>query len=371
MKHLYLGQASNYMGVDVFRHLFTFGTKKDSDNLREYLAEHYHTVKSHVFLTGNGRSALALALMSLDIPKHSSVLINGFTCYAVVQAVKAAGFTPVYADIDRESLNFTPDTLEKMLKKDSTIHVVILQNTLGNPADYRAIAKCCKKYNIKLIEDLAHCAGLRYTSGVEMGTIGDATCLSFGKGKSIDTITGGALVLNQTIPDKLLPKIPTKHHLSDSLRARWYPVFGFFGRFFERLGIGKYWYGPLIRLGFIRRAVDERLDTSIRPAHWQSRLALKQIKNFNKDTRSLRSFVFVKNRKDLLKELEKHGFHFREIWYDVPISPVRYYSSLHFDESACPVSTRVSKEILNLPTYYTKEELAPALKIIEEYKIYD
>ena len=366
MKHYFLGQASNFRGFSPLKHLFAHGKSSDEKALIDYLAEHYHSVPSQVFLTMNGRSAITMALKSFNLKKHSSVLINGFTCYAVVQAVKAAGFTPVYADIDENTLNFTPEELKKHLKKHN-ISAIIIQNTLGLPADYRELVSIATENGIRVIEDMAHCVGIHYPSGVEMGTIGDAACLSFGKGKSLDSITGGACILRGDIPS--LPARPHKRpRLSDNLRARWYPIFGAIGRFFDSLGVSKYWYGPLIRLHFITRAVDVGVDLTTRPAYWQDKLVLLQLKFLIMSPKPIRTHYLVRDRATVIDELLSHGYNFKEIWYDVPVSPVRYYASLHFPEKECPIATSVSREIINIPTYYDKSELKPALDIIKKYE---
>ncbi|MBR2659689.1 DegT/DnrJ/EryC1/StrS family aminotransferase, partial [Candidatus Saccharibacteria bacterium] len=99
---LFLGQASNYRAKDVLKHTFAIGSKKCSNNLKQLLATDYHTIPENVLLMSNGRSALAQALKTLLEP-GSGVIINGFTCYAVVQAVKFAKMEPIYADIDEKT----------------------------------------------------------------------------------------------------------------------------------------------------------------------------------------------------------------------------------------------------------------------------
>ena len=364
---LFLGQASNYKGKDVLKHTFAFGSKKCSNKLKHELAKRYITLESLVHLMNNGRSALAAGL-KLTVPEGSEVIINAFTCYAVVQAVKYAGCEPVYADIDEKTLSFNSETLKDALKKHPNTKAIILQNTLGIPMDLEAIEKVAKENDLVIIEDLAHCTGMKYADGREIGSVGAVAALSFGKGKSLDAITGGALVIN----DRHLKMMkPVKKHpkLSDTLRARWYPALASVGRGLSKIHMEKYWYGPLIKIHFIERAVDAKLDLRRRPAYWQDRLILKQLEKIpEKGAKPVRTHKFVKNRSELIEKLDKKGFNFREIWYDVPVSPVRYYKDMNFPEKEFPVATKVSKEIINIPTYYTEEELKPALEIIKGYE---
>ena len=361
---LFLGQASTYTARDVIRQLFMKGTNKDIDELRTYLAQRYQVPEGQTYLTINGRSAITLALKAL-VPEGSDVIINGFTCFAVTEAVRAAGCHEIYADIERETLNFGVKTLAK-LKNNSKIKAIIIQNTLGIPVDIEAILKFAHKNKLVVIEDMAHCVGMHYENGREIGTVSDAAAFTFGKGKQIDATTGGALVL----PKKPLQTIdaPTKSpKKSDNLRARIYPLLATMGRFCSRLHFGNPYYGLMIRLGAIVRANDVGVQLETRLASWQARRVLELFKKL--DDTPIRKHYLVKNRAEVLKKLRKNGYFFNEIWFDVPVAPVRYYKQANFDEKACPTAVKVAQEIINLPAYYPEADLKRAYEIIEEYKI--
>ncbi|MBQ6393990.1 aminotransferase class I/II-fold pyridoxal phosphate-dependent enzyme [Candidatus Saccharibacteria bacterium] len=365
---LFLGRASNYKGMDILRHTFAFGTEKNSEELRAYLAAHYGATYDHVALYHNGRSALTVALRAL-VPKKSEVVVTSLTCCAVVQAVRAAGATPVYADINRETLHYGRVELEEVLENHDDVSAIIIQNTLGIPVDIAELEEVCREHDIIIIEDLAHCAGVRYPDGREVGTVGRAAALSFGKGKSIDTISGGAVIFLDK-DDKPVTQPKKRPYFSETLADRWYPFHGRMIRTFYYLGLGKILTAALLKLGCIERSADSRLSTKTRLTHWQAKLALRQIKKLPKKGRPpLRDHYFVEDRDELLKRLRKLGYVFDEIWYDVPVSPSRYYKKMNFDEEACPVATEVADEIINLPTGVKKSDLTTAYKIIKEYKI--
>lgn len=372
MTELFLGQAGNYRAGEICRHLFAHGGKGDSEALKTEFAKRYKVPKSRVYLTANGRSAIALGLQCCGLPQGSKVIINGFTCYAVVQAVEAAGCVPVYADVGAGSVNFTAETLEKAYGEG--VRAIIIQNTLGSPVDIAEIEKFAKKHKLVIIEDMAHVIGGKYPDGREMGTVGDAVAFSFGKGKAIDTTTGGALLIRGE-HTKRLGKAPTRApRLADQIRARLYPLLGGIGRSLAKTGLTKYWYGPLIRLHLIERAVDARLDLRRRPAHWQARLAFEQLRQIEQaadrgELKPVREYAFVKKRAKLLDELEAKGYHFREIWYDVPVSPARLYKGLNFPEAACPEAVEVAQTIVNIPSYYPERDLQGARELIEKYRM--
>lgn len=368
---LFIGQAANYTKKALYRHLFTIGLPQDSERLRQYLAKRYQGDIKHVALFNNGRSALAMAL-KMSLPRNSKVVTSGFTCQAVLEAIKGARCVPIYADIEPKTLHFTADILRQLLTKHPDIKAIIIQNTLGNPVDIVAIEKLAKTHQLVLIEDLAHCTGMTYADGREAGTVGDFTALSFGKNKSIDTITGGALVVRK--PD--LPPIqqPTKRpSFAASFRARWYPVFGAIARALSRphtQRLAHFFLGACVRLHLIERSADAKLNLNTRLSHWQAKLALNQLQTpLKKSHFPLRQHYFVYDRDDCLESLLLAGFDFAETWYDVPISPARYYAKTHFPEAECPVATLAAKHIINAPRFYSTKELKPALDIIRQFEI--
>lgn len=381
----FLGQAANLRGK-VAHHTFATGSKADYNSLKKYLAERYEVPEENVFSYHNGRTALASGLKAV-VPKkngeHPGVIITALTCFAVVEAVKAAGFTPVFADIDEKTLHFNGKTLEKALKKHKDVRAVVVQNNLGHPADIKSIKTVVKRHNLVLIEDLAHCAGISYDNGREAGMLGEAVALSFGKGKSVDTTSGGALIIRAKeityvergrfkTKEVKLPKEPTLNpKFGDRFRDRFYPLFGAMIRGFYHIKLGKLFTSFLLKTHQIKRSADADLDFKVRLTNWQAKLAKEQLEALPEDRPPLREFYFVEDRNLVLNKLERNGFIMSDTWYDIPVSPERYYKKVNFPEGECPVATEASKHIINLPTYYKRAELQPAKKIIEKYQIGD
>lgn len=364
MRHYYLGMAANYKGGDWLKNLFTFGSQKDAERLTKYLGEKY---SGEAMLCKNGRSALALAFKAYFDP-GDAVVINGFTCYAVYEAVKAAKLTPVFTDISLDDLNYDYDKLpdEARIKREK-IKGIVVQNTLGNPVDIKKLESYAKKNDLMIIEDLAHCAGVKYSDGREAGTIGVATALSFGKDKSIDTISGGAVILREpTIRKVSSPSKAPK--LSDHLRARFYPMLAGMCRGLTYIHLGGALMRVLVKIHFVERSADNRLDLERRPSRFEAKLALEQFKALKQAGEPpIRGFYYVEDRPTVLKQLQKRGYYFGGFWYEKPVSPARYYSRVHFPEDECPNAVYAASHIINLPNYYKKSELKEAVEIIKEH----
>ena len=384
-RRFFLGLAANYPGDEIFAHTFMVGRKEDLTDLKSFLLKRYGGEKA--ILTKNGRSALTLALQAYFEP-GDQILVNGFTCYAVYEAVKAAKLEPVFVDISLNDLNFTTTTLgaafetnsairdttketestaEKTNPTTNMIKGIIIQNTLGNPVDIVAIEKFAAEHGLTIIEDLAHSAGVKYIDGREVGTVGAATVLSFGKEKSIDTVAGGALVLRQ--PCKNTIEAPNKlPRLRDHLRARLYPFFGLVCRKLTTIHLGGVLMKILLKIHLVERSADSKLDLKRRLSKFEAKRALMQIKGLSRaGEKPLRNFYLVHDRDKLLAELKEAGYYFDGFWYEKPVSPVRYYKKVHFPEKDCRNAVYAAEHIINIPKYYRKKNLEPAIKIIEKY----
>lgn len=364
-KHYFLGTAAKFNKSERIEMRKGVGTPQDLENLQEYLDTEFD---GKTIITINGRSAIAAGLKYylhdfLDI-KDGEVIINGFTCFAVVQGVKAAGFTPVFADIEKETLNFTTDSLEKVLTTKT--RAVIVQNTLGNMLDIKKIERFCKKHGLILIEDLAHCTGRFYPDGREAGKVGELVMFSFGKEKSIDTINGGAVVFRD---EKFspMPLLERKSQSKAEFRARIYPTIGAIYRALSYVKLNSVFMRLMLKIGWVVKSADAEVDYIKETlSNFQAKIALSQLKNRQKiGQKPLREFYFVNNRKLVLEKLKKAGYFFDGFWYERPVSPERYYKKVRFPEKTCPTAVAVSKSIINFPTNYSKKDLARAREIVK------
>lgn len=374
--------GSNY-NLDFVLKGFTGLNRDKSSSLRSFLENKY---KGKVILVYKGREALELALRLLDLPNNSSVVVNGFTCYAVYKAIANANLTPCYLDITEKDLNFSPDTLRSELKKNSNIKVVIIQNTLGYPCDVEEVIKICRERKIFLIEDLAHSIGTTYNDRQEAGQVGDFTILSFSQDKIIDSVSGGALVIrNKDYQQKELPsleKITNKQQFID----RFYPFFTFVIRATYQIEVGKLIHAVLKKSGLLSSPMgEENVNRLFDLPNWYSSLAYGELQNLQGNlahrreiafvyareinpeilmesvinsipmSTNLRFPIFVKNRLSLIKYLKNYGIYVSDIWYDAPIAPKKYMSMTDY-KNQCPESEKISEEILNLPTHQNVSE---------------
>ncbi len=358
---IFLGQASNYRFRAAWHHLWMHGGQQEAERLKQDLAKKYQADEDQVEVYHTGRTALAVALKAVAKP-GMAVIVPGLTCIAVVRAVRAAGCVPAYVDIEPEGLGYDWKSLDKKLKVCYNGSIILVQNTLGRALDMRKLEEIAKKHKSIIVEDLAHCAGRFYPDGREVGTVGAAAALSFGKGKALDTISGGAVVVRQgeILDDDRPTRRPSR---GDRWRDRWYPILGWLMRGACHIGLGKIVTGGFLKLGWIARSADAELDTQVGLTGGQAKLAREQLRNLPKGL--LREYYYVRDRAELLPSLARRGYHLQEIWYDAPVSPARYADEAEFPAEECPQTIWAAEHIINLPTWYEEAKLQPVREMIK------
>ncbi len=139
----------------------------------------------------NGTAALHVACLAAGIGEGDEVVTTPITFAASANCVLYCGGTPVFADIDPDTYNISPEELEK--KITSRTKAIIPVHYTGQPCDMDAILEIAHKHNLLVVEDGAHALGAAY-KGKKIGSIADMTCFSFHPVKPVTTGEGGMIV---------------------------------------------------------------------------------------------------------------------------------------------------------------------------------
>lgn len=138
----------------------------------------------HCISVGNGTDALELALRALDLPRGSRVLTVANAGGYSTTAILAAGLTPVYADVDPETMTMQPGRAD--------VRAVIVTHLYGRMASMPAILAGAG--GVPVIEDCAQAHGAML-DGRKAGTWGSLGCFSFYPTKNLGALgDGGAVV---------------------------------------------------------------------------------------------------------------------------------------------------------------------------------
>lgn len=142
--------------------------------LEEQLAQ--YTGVKHCITCANGTDALTLALMAWNIGPGDAVFVPDFTFFASGEAVAYEGAVPVFVDVEEDTFNLSPDSLEQAIKAvlaqgTLTPRAIVAVDLFGQPADYSRIREIADRYGLYILEDAAQGFG---------GSIGEKRACSFG-----------------------------------------------------------------------------------------------------------------------------------------------------------------------------------------------
>lgn len=161
-------------------------------SLEDALEQFLGTDPAHFLSFSRGSSALFALLKALGIGAGDEVVVTGYTCVVVANAVKFLGADCVYADIDAKTYGTDPSKVAQAIT--GRTRAVIAQHTFGLPADIQAIRDVADRNDLFLIEDCALSIGSRI-DGEVVGSIGDAAFWSGSWTKPIPCGKGGFLAV--------------------------------------------------------------------------------------------------------------------------------------------------------------------------------
>jgi dTDP-4-amino-4,6-dideoxygalactose transaminase len=140
----------------------------------------------------NGTDGLTIALRALGIGEGDEVITSPFTFYATAEAIAQAGATPVFVDIQPDTLNLEPQKIAGAVT--SRTKAVMPVDLFGLPADADEIAAIAAQHGLAVVEDACQAWGATY-KGRRAGALGDAAVFSFFPTKNLGGYGDGGLVL--------------------------------------------------------------------------------------------------------------------------------------------------------------------------------
>lgn len=147
-------------------------------------------------------AALHLSLLALGVGKGDEVITTPMTFIATGTAIMHTGADPVFVDVEADTALIDPEKIEAAITEKTK--AIIPVHLYGQMCDMKKIKKIAKKYNLKIIEDAAHCVeGER--DKIKPGQNSDIACFSFYATKNITSGEGGAICTdNAELADKVL-----------------------------------------------------------------------------------------------------------------------------------------------------------------------
>jgi CDP-6-deoxy-D-xylo-4-hexulose-3-dehydrase len=164
--------------------------------------------KTNGILTNSGSSSNLLMMSALtskrgyNLPKGTKVLmpIAGFP--TTLNPTLQVGFTPVFVDIEVDTLNMDLDQVERALELDPDIRVITFAHVLGNPPNMDRLMEIVKKHNLILLEDCCDALGSTY-DGKPLGSYGEMASCSFYPAHHM-TMGEGGFVASKTYAQEVI-----------------------------------------------------------------------------------------------------------------------------------------------------------------------
>lgn len=157
--------------------------------------------------TSSGSGALHIALLLADVTPGDEVITTSMTAEPTNTVIMQCGAKPVFADVDPQTGNLDPTSVELLVTPRTKAIVVV--HYAGFPANLRELRRIADQAGIALIEDCAHALGAYYDQH-GIGTIGDFAIFSFQAIKHMTTVDGGILTMRNS------------NNIARARRLRWF-----------------------------------------------------------------------------------------------------------------------------------------------------
>ncbi len=287
----------------------------------------------------NGSDAIVIALRSLGVGKGDQVatVANAgfYTCAALIQI----GATPVFIDIDPDSLLIDSTDLKRKLQIHN-IKVVVVTHLYGQVAPIKEVVNMCNSKGIKVLEDCAQSTGAQIDNQ-KVGSFGDISTFSFYPTKNLGAVGDGGVILTNS--DDLAS-------ISRKLRQ-----YGWGNKYEVELENGSNSRLDeiqaaflLAKLSFLDEWNQERISIAKQYINGINSPKVKVLKNTLLGVVHL--FVIQTNeRKELAHYLTKNNIQFG-IHYPIPDHKQKIF--LHkYDKIDLPVTDKAVDQILSIPVY--------------------
>lgn len=330
---------------------------------------------------GNGTDALVIALRAIGVQEGDEVITTAMSFYATAEAISAVGATPVFVDCDEYTYTIDVNKIEEKVTEKTK--AIIPVHLYGQCADMDKINEIAKKYNLKVIEDVAQATGALY-KGKKAGNLADISCFSFFPTKNLGCVGDGGIILTNS------------EDLARKCRAYRVHGSGLDGKYtFEQIekkdveniefgeNLPKY-YNFLIgynsRLDEIQAAIlrvklkklDEWNKRRIEIANIYNKRILNRdiIKPICKEDNKHVYYTYViltKEREILRKKLKENDIG-SGVYFPVPLHLQKVYENLGYKEGDMPVAEKLAKCSLAIPMFeeLTTKEIEKIIRVIND-----
>ncbi len=333
------------------------------------------TGAKYAVVISNGTAALHAACYAASVGEGDEVITTPITFAASANCARYLGATPVFADIDMNTYNISPDDIEAKIT-DKTKAVVAVDFT-GQAVELGRIKSLCQDKGVVLIEDGAHSIGTLY-NGQAVGSIADMTTFSFHPVKTVTGGEGGAILTNNE--DYYQKLLLFRAHgitrntelMSKETEGDWY---------YQQIDLGYNYRMTDIQAALICSQLDKLPAFKERRSQIVNRyddafadvpeiVVQKEIP----ESDTCRHLYIIQLDLDKLNATRKEVFDALKaenvccnVHY-IPVYYFPYYEKLGYKKGICPNAEKLYERIISIPLHYsmTDEDVDSVIKAIKK-----
>ena len=318
------------------------------EKLEKEVAEYCNTQYS--VGVSSGSDALIICLMVAGVGADDLVLTTPYTFFATAGAINRVGARPVFADIEPETYNISPDAIEQTIgqlsdDEKSRLKCIVPVHLYGQCAEMDRVSQVAEQFELVIIEDAAQAIGSEY-KGRRAGSIGDFGCFSFFPSKNLGAFGDGGIVTTSS------------DHLFEQLKV--FRNHGSKPKYYHK------YVGGNFRLDALQAAI---VSVKLKYLDDWSRARQENAENYRRlfadagldqvglpvaiqDRHIYNQFVIrVAEKRDALRQhLQQSGIG-TEVYYPLPLHMQECFNYLGYSKGDFPESESAADQTLALPIY--------------------
>jgi dTDP-4-amino-4,6-dideoxygalactose transaminase len=299
----------------------------------------------HAIAVSNGTAGLHLAVIAASISEGDEVITTPFSFVSSANCILYERATPVFVDIDPQTLNIDPQLVEAAISPRTK--AILPVHAFGQPADMDPILEIARRHELYVIEDACEAVGAEY-KGRKAGTLGDIGIFAFYPNKQMTTGEGGIILTNRDDWNDLLRSL--RNQGRDTFNA-WldHNRLGYNYRLDEMsaaLGV--------VQLSRLEELLAKRAGVASRYQEQLRSVETVQVPYISPNTTRMSWFVYVVrlspeiDRDQVMIDLERGGIPSRPYFSCIHLLSF-YRNSFGFKPGDFRVAERVAKSTLALP----------------------
>jgi len=319
----------------------------------------------------SGTEALWLALVAAGVRPGDAVITTPFSFFASASSVVRAGATPIFVDVDAETLNLDPgrvaDRLEKL--KNKAARAILPVHLYGQCADMDAFADLAQEFEFAIVEDAAQAIGAEW-AGQPAGSLGVAAAFSFYPTKNLSAY-GEAGIVTTTRPEMGEHMRRLRNH--GSPRRYYHEEFGWNGRLDAiQAAVLRVKLAHLADWNEKRRAHAATYDRLFAETGLTSGPGYVPLRLLARDPQAkhvFHQYVIRAQRRDELRQFLADRKIGTEVYYPLPLHLQPVFSYLGMRAGDLPVAERAAQEVLALPMFpeLTEAEIRLVVASISDF----